>query len=128
MNLNTIITICLGNVWDFGVQIKENQEKVKKKLKQEKLAKILENANASGALQFKILTFLKEISLGESGRGLSPWEIKELFYETEINVREALRNLESQNLVGYTGTTKGKKYVAVKFLDQAKQNFEGKSK
>lgn len=124
----TIVTICLGNIWDFGAQIKENQEKIKKKAKQEKLARILENANFSGALQFKILIFLKEVGLNESDTGILISELKELFDENYSDIREALCKLKSQKLIGFIGETKSKKVVAIEFLDQARQNFERKSK
>lgn len=77
----------------------------------------------------EVKAFVESQGLTESGRGVTPAQIREALRRgSEPQLREALKILTSSNEVYATGTTKGLRYVvmALSAQAQAKQDEEAK--
>jgi DNA-binding MarR family transcriptional regulator len=72
------------------------------------------------------LEFLTTKGLGEGdhARGFSPADLRAQLGGTETQMREVLKALEERQAVGFTGDTKGKRYVVTAVLPQAQAAFE----
>lgn len=71
-----------------------------------------------------VLSYLKNMGVGESKRGFAPWDLIKILGGTELEMRTALSNLLKLNLVYRTGTTRFTKFVAIEYKDLAQCAFD----
>lgn len=75
------------------------------------------------AYKGKILQFLKESGLGESGRGFLTSEIVEKCGGDNATARTALATLQTEKLIGSTGKTRSLRWIVKELYKQANDKF-----
>lgn len=123
-----LISIYGNEIWEIGAQELEKIELEKqRKLKEEFNEWKRKNGMEGKPLKEIVLKFLRDSGLGSEGdypRGYSPVKLRELFLSTEVEMRIVLGELINKGLIASTEETRNKKFVAMEYIDQARENLQ----
>lgn len=123
INKETVIILKDYVSWYHYEQLKKQENlrvEFEKELEyQKKLLSAAQLDSQEISLKEKINLFLMKFGLGESGRGFSPVEIRNIIYCTESEIRNELEILKNEGKINFTGITKSKRAVDIKLYDKA---------